>query len=154
MYSSSERGRTWARETGFEKRYIFWTKGEGCACGCQGARLLALQVEKGKGGDGGIVGRGAVLWCKRSSRLCSPLIAAQVRTRSKDGSLERNHELLEWLPEDDKSEQGSDAQFWEWGKERMADGSVEDCFRIVSFIIAKYCPSPNVTPVSCPQCDA
>ena len=30
----------------------------------------------------------------------------------------------------------------------------EDYFKLVSSIIAKYCPSPYMTPLSCPKCNA
>ncbi len=45
-------------------------------------------------------------------------------------------------------------QILEWIEKRKARESVEDYFKIVLSIIAKYCPSSYVTPVSCPQCNA
>ena len=82
----------------------FWTKSEGLHADAK-EHGFALQGEKGKGGDGGIT---VGVMCFRVRDL---LIAAQVKRRSEDSSLERNHELLEWLSGDGKSEKRSDAQF-------------------------------------------
>ena len=65
-----------------------------------------------KGGEGRIFVR-VMCFRVRDLPVCVHLlIAAQVKRRSEDSSLERNHELLEWLAEDDKSEKRSDAQIF------------------------------------------
>lgn len=68
----------------------------------------------------------------------------------------RSGSHIEWLPKDQASKKCCNAkpEIGPMSTRYDVGKGAEDYFKLVSSIIAKYCPSPYVTPLSCPKCNA